>query len=170
MAGTYCLLRTRRETPRQRQASGVEALMGFGMATMAVPSSAVAPPPPLLFAVVFAVAALWSLTLLCSGAPHQLHHLVEALAMIYMAGTMAAAPTAPHSGHSPAAGGIPLLTGALLVYFAAYTLCCSVRLLPTTVRTPAPVAGPAGVLRQPEVATAGRLALALGMFAMLITL
>lgn len=174
--GTHCLLRLRREARRQRQASGVEALMGLGMAAMALPASVVPPPDPLVFAVLFAVAAGWSLTLLCSRTPHQAHHLVEALAMVYMAFAMAAAPAGAHSGHTAAAGGVPLLTGVLLVYFAAYALHGGVRLLPTTAGTPGTPARhvhgppPAGVLRRPEVATACRMTLALAMFAMLITL
>jgi hypothetical protein len=168
-AGAHCLLRMRHDTPRQRPVSALEALMGWGMAAMAVPASVLPLPPPLVFAAVFAAVAGWSLGLLRSGAPHQLHHLVESLAMIYMALAMAAVPGAAHAGHAADAGGLPLLTGALLVYFATYALHTGVRLLPATPTAPgAPV--PPGLLRQPEVAEACRLTLALGMFAMLIAL
>lgn len=43
--GAYCLLRLRSSSPGARTAAGSEAVMGFGMAAMALPA-AVAPPPP----------------------------------------------------------------------------------------------------------------------------
>ncbi|MBT2901309.1 DUF5134 domain-containing protein, partial [Streptomyces sp. McG3] len=86
-----------------------------------------------------------------------------------------------HAGHGAGsgAGGIPLLTGALLVYYAFYVLGSAGRLLPGTVMVPA-----GGTLHAPrtpggfggesddlsELTTACRLTMGIGMFAMLLTL
>ncbi|WP_411147965.1 DUF5134 domain-containing protein [Streptomyces sp. A30] len=163
--GAYCLLRMRSTVEEQRRAAGGEALMGFGMAAMAVPATAFTPPPwawP-AYAVVFGAAALHALWAARAGA-HHLHHLVGASAMVYMAVVMAASP-----GHHPASGGagIPLLTGALLLYFTGYVLLSGLRLVPV----PVAAGGAAGAWRdRPELARACRLSMGIGMVAMLLTL
>ncbi|MFI5685376.1 DUF5134 domain-containing protein [Streptomyces sp. NPDC051636] len=162
--GTYCLLRMRSSVEEQRRAAGGEALMGFGMAAMAVPGTVFSPPAwtwP-LYAAVFGAAglrALWT----ARGGPHHLHHLVGSTAMVYMAVVMAVSP-APH--HTHGGTGIPLLTGALLLYFTGYVLFSGLRLVP------AAVAG-TGSLRwgdRPELARACRLSMGIAMVAMLLTL
>ncbi|MCM2429742.1 DUF5134 domain-containing protein [Streptomyces sp. RKAG337] len=157
--GLSCLL---------RHAARDEALMGAGMAVMAVPMSVLDPRPwgSLLLALVFAAAAVRAL-LLARRPGHHLHHALGAAAMVYMAAAMGtAAPAGTHAGHAPA--GAPLLTGALLVYFAGYVLAAGARLV--TVAAVAPAGGPpAGVPIAPELA-ACRVSMALGMFAMLLTL
>ncbi|WP_327181616.1 DUF5134 domain-containing protein [Streptomyces sp. NBC_01334] len=162
--GAYCLLRMRSAVEEQRRAAGGEALMGFGMAAMAVPAAAFTPPAwawP-AFAAVFGAAALRALWAARVSA-HHLHHLVGAGAMVYMAGVMAAAPAHQH-GHG--GSGVPLLTGVLLLYFTGYVLLAGVRLLP--------VAGAGGAAvawsDRPEVARACRLSMGIGMLAMLLTM
>lgn len=91
--GAYCLLRMRSSVEEQRRAAGGEALMGFGMAAMAVPAAVAAPPrwAWLAYAAVFGAAAvrtLWA----ARTSPHHVHHLMGACAMVYMAGVMAASP------------------------------------------------------------------------------
>ncbi|MGW7258394.1 DUF5134 domain-containing protein [Streptomyces sp. NPDC054834] len=163
--GAYCLLRMRSSVEEQRRAAGGEALMGFGMAAMAVPGTAFSPPPwtwP-LYAVVFGAAALRALWA-ARGSPHHLHHLVGSTAMVYMAVVMAASP-ASHHAHGGA--GVPPLTGALLLYFTGYVLLSGVRLVP------AGLASGAGDVRwgdRPELARACRLSMGIGMVAMLLTL
>ncbi|SFF57188.1 protein of unknown function [Actinacidiphila alni] len=183
VAAVACLLR--------REAARDEALMGAGMAVMAVPMSVLDPRPwgtpllPVVFAVVFALAGVRAL-LLVRRPGHHLHHCVCSAAMVYMAVAMGGAASAHggHAGHMAHSGaGLPLLTGALLLYFAGYVL----RAGTTLVAAPAhahgaasgplisagpSVAGPARVpLRHaPEVAVACRVSMALGMFAMLLTL
>ncbi|MGW0572637.1 DUF5134 domain-containing protein [Streptomyces tauricus] len=158
--GAYCLLRMRSRVEEQRRTAGGEALMGFGMAAMAVPA-AVAPPSWAwaVYAAVFAAAGLRALWAARRGA-HHLHHLVGAFAMVYMAVLMA--------GGSHA--GIPVLTGVLLLYFTAYVLWTGTRLVPVA------AGGPAGDVPAPgwgdrlELARACRLAMGIGMLAMLLTL
>lgn len=127
-SGAYCLLRMRSPVEEQRRTAGAEALMGFGMAAMAVPAAAATPPRWAWFAytAVFGAAALRALWSVRSS-PHHLHHLVGACAMVYMAAAMAASPG--HHGHGGGSG-IPLVTGALLVYFVGYVLRSGARLLP----------------------------------------
>ncbi|WP_020125908.1 DUF5134 domain-containing protein [Streptomyces sp. 303MFCol5.2] len=162
--GAYCLLRMRSAVEEQRRAAGGEALMGFGMAAMAVPAAAFTPPAwawP-AFAAVFGAAALRALWAARVGA-HHLHHLVGAGAMVYMAAAMAAAPAHRH-GHG--GSGIPLLTGVLLLYFTGYVLLAGVRLLPAAGTGGAAVAWS----DRPEVARACRLSMGIGMLAMLLTM
>lgn len=166
VTGGYCLLRMRSAVEEQRLAAGGEALMGFGMAAMAVPAAVVAPPrwAWLAYAVVFgaaAVRALWSVR----ASAHHLHHLVGALAMVYMAGVMVAAPGAGHGG-----AGLPLVTGVLLVYFAGYVLWAGLRLMPVPVAAGARAGAPGatGWGDRPELARACRLSMGIGMFAMLL--
>lgn len=179
-AGAYCLLRMRSVVEDQRRTAGGEALMGFGMAAMAVPAAVVAPPhwAWLGYAAVFGAAALRALWAAREGG-HHLHHLVGTCAMVYMAGVMAASP-----GHHHAHGGsgVPLVTGALLVYFTAYVLLSGVRLLPvaavagstgsngsTGTRLPGPARTP-GWGDRPELSQACRLSMGIAMLAMLVTL
>ncbi|MGW4569384.1 DUF5134 domain-containing protein [Streptomyces sp. NPDC004561] len=164
--GAYCLLRMRSAVEEQRRAAGGEALMGFGMAAMAVPTAVFTPPGwtwPVYAAVfgVAAVRALWA----ARGSPHHLHHLVGTSAMIYMSVSMAAAPPAAHHVHGGT--GVPLVTGALLLYFTAYVLVSGARLVPA--------GGAAGTVAarwgdRPELARACRLSMGIGMVAMLLTM
>jgi hypothetical protein len=158
--GAYCLLRMRSSVEEQRRAVGGEALMGFGMAAMAVPAAVFTPPSwawPLC-AAVFGGAALrapW----VARTSSHHLHHLVGAGAMVYMAVVMAASP-----GHHGRAG-VPLVTGVLLLYFAGYVLHSGVRLIPVTAG-----GGTVGWGDRPELARACRLSMGIAMVAMLLTL
>ncbi|MFE7033806.1 DUF5134 domain-containing protein [Streptomyces sp. NPDC057621] len=159
--GAYCLLRMRSRVEEQRRTAGGEALMGFGMAAMAVPAAVPAPPrwAWVVYAAVFGAAALRALWAARNSA-HHLHHLVGAFAMVYMAAMMASGTHA----------GIPVLTGVLLAYFTAYVLWTGTRLVPVA------AGGPAGDLRAPgwgdrlELARACRLSMGIGMLAMLLTL
>ncbi|GAA2402689.1 DUF5134 domain-containing protein [Streptomyces glaucosporus] len=171
--GAYCLLHMRGGTPGQRRTAAGEALMGFGMAVMALPASAAEPLPPRVFAAVFGAAAVRELVLARHAPAHHLHHAVGALAMVHMALAMAAGSGHP-GGHHAAPAWTPALTGVLLAYFACYVLRTGVRLVPSGAGGPAPGGGSAegaaaGVLRLPEVAVACRLSMGLGMFAMLLT-
>jgi peptidoglycan/LPS O-acetylase OafA/YrhL len=164
--GVYCLLRMRSSVEEQRRAAGGEALMGFGMAVMAVPAAVFTPPSwawP-AYAVVFGAGALHALWAARTDA-HHLHHLVGAAAMVYMAVVMAASPGHTH-GHGDS--GEPLVTGALLLYFAGYVLLTGVRLVPV----PAMATG-GGAARwgdRPELARACRLSMGIAMVTMLLTL
>ncbi|MEU8516238.1 DUF5134 domain-containing protein [Kitasatospora sp. NPDC048722] len=142
-----------------READAAEALMGLGMAGMAVTGAAVPAP---VWAGLFGVPAAVFL-LAAAGAPdhrgHRLHHAIGGLAMTYTALAMTASPS--HHHHAPSTGA-PLLTGALLVYFGAYSLWAGTRLLHA----------PGGSV---TVGTAGlpqacRLTMGIGMFAMLLTM
>ncbi|MFD3502918.1 DUF5134 domain-containing protein [Streptomyces sp. NPDC058676] len=160
--GAYCLLRMRSTVEAQRRSAGGEALMGFGMAAMAVPAAVFTPPSwawP-AYAVVFGAAALRALLAARAGA-HHLHHLVGSSAMAYMAAVMAASP----GHHAGSGGGIPLLTGALLLYFTGYVLLSGLRLVPVTAG-----GGTAGWGDRPELTRACRLSMGIGMVAMLLTL
>ncbi|MEU6225678.1 DUF5134 domain-containing protein [Streptomyces sp. NPDC047042] len=168
--GAYCLLRMRSTVGEQRRAAGGEALMGFGMAAMAVPAAVLSPPrwTWLVYTAVFGTAALRALWAARTGR-HHLHHLMGAFSMAYMASAMAAAP-AHHHGSS--GSGVPLLTTALLLYFTGYVLLSGVRLVSVPalvtgggVRTGAPAWG-----ERPELARACRLSMGIATLAMLITL
>ncbi|WP_225095869.1 DUF5134 domain-containing protein [Streptomyces sp. CoH27] len=165
--GAYCLLRMRSRVEEQRRSAGGEALMGFGMALMAVPAAVFTPPQwawP-VYAAVFGAAALRALWA-ARTASHHLHHLVGMSAMVYMAAATATAPPAAHHVHGGI--GVPPLTGALLVYFMGYVLLAGARLVPAAVA----VAGP-GSARwgdRPELARACRLSMGIGMVAMLLTM
>ncbi|AYN43980.1 DUF5134 domain-containing protein [Streptomyces dangxiongensis] len=164
--GAYCLLRLRSGVEEQRRAAGGEALMGFGMAVMAVPAAVFTPPRwawPVYTAVFGAAAlrALWT----ARGVPRHLHHLVGSAAMVYMAVAMAGAPPAAHHAHG---GGVPLVTGALLLYFTGYVLLAGARLVPAT--GTADAADPARWGDRPELARACRLSMGIGMVTMLLTM
>ncbi|MFJ4622128.1 DUF5134 domain-containing protein [Streptomyces sp. NPDC088812] len=167
--GAYCLLRMRSSDDEQRRAAGGEALMGFGMAVMAVPAAAFTPPEWAwgAYTAVFGAAALHALWAARSGV-HHLHHLVGASAMVYMAVVMAAAPAASPGagGHVHGGAGSPLLTGVLLLYFAGYVLVSGVRLLPAG----AAAGGTVAWSDRPELARACRLSMGIGMLAMLLTM
>ncbi|MFC5666433.1 DUF5134 domain-containing protein [Kitasatospora misakiensis] len=136
-----------------------EGLMGCGMAAMAVAGTAV---PGEVWAWVYgppAVLLLLAAVRRPDRRAHRLHHAVGALAMTYMALAMTAGPG--HAGHHAAAGW-PALTGALLAYFGGYALWSGSRLLSGSGGTVAAVS--TGLPR------ACRLAMGIGMFAMLLTM
>ncbi|GHE03015.1 DUF5134 domain-containing protein [Streptomyces alanosinicus] len=175
--GAYCLLRMRSGVEEQRLSAGGEALMGFGMAVMAVPTAVFTPPRwawP-LYAAVFGAAALRTLWAV-RAAPRHLHHLVGASAMVYMALAMAVAPPGPHHAHGGI--GVPLLTGVLLAYFAGYVLLAGARLVPAagsasgggSTAAAGIRAGAAGWGDRPELARACRLSMGIGMVTMLLTM
>ncbi|MEU3074124.1 DUF5134 domain-containing protein [Streptomyces laurentii] len=222
-SGVYCLARMARMTrlsrgrdghpAREPAEAGSEALMGFGMAAMALPAAVLTPPAWswAVYAVVFGLTALYGLAAVAwwggtrrrrdrhggygtygggSGRfyGHHLHHLVGSLAMVYMAVAMAPAAGAGaqggHGGHGgghgdmAAVGGIPLLTGVLLVYFAGYALLSGTRLVPVPVAAPAGGGGAgsgtfgaggsgSGVA---ELMRVCRLTMSLAMLAMLVAL
>ena len=162
--GAYCLLRMRSSVEEQRRAAGGEALMGFGMAAMAVPAAVFTPPSWAwaLYTAVFGAAAVRALWAARTSTRH-LHHLVGAGAMVYMAVVMAASP-----GHHGGAG-VPAVTGALLLYFAGYVLLSGVRLIPVLI----PVTAGGGTLGwgdRPELARACRLSMGIAMVTMLLAL
>ncbi|MFH8554816.1 DUF5134 domain-containing protein [Streptomyces celluloflavus] len=190
--GAYCLSRVGAGGAAQRREARGEALMGLGMAVMALPMSVVVQPSwsPWVFATVFGAAGLWAL------AHRHPHHLVGCAAMVYMALAMTAAAGtgsaghAAHTGHT-APGGVPVLTGLLLAYYAVFVIAAGLRLAPAgavaaggppagavaTADGPADapdVAGPGGRSRRgsarPELIGACRVAMGIGMFAMLLTL
>jgi len=172
VTGSYCLLRMRSSVEAQRRTAGGEALMGFGMAAMAVPAAVAAPPrwAWLAYAAVFgatAVRALWA----TRTSPHHVHHLVGAGAMVYMAGAMAAASP---GHHAHGGSGVPLLTGVLLLYFTGYVLRSGRRLLPISAMSATPGApdgtGTVGWADRPELSQACRLTMGIAMLAMLVAL
>lgn len=160
VSGAYCLLRARRPDG----AAAGEAAMGFGMALMAVPLGHGAGWQAPVLGVVFCGAALHAVWLLRGGA-HHAHHLVGSLTMVYM--TLSAGSGSGHGGSGP-----PLLTGALLLYYAGYVVLGGARLISTgpaaVALRAAPVSG--GSLRSAEVTRACRLAMGIGMLAMLLTM
>ena len=169
-AGAYCLARTRRCSGPVREAAGAEALMGFGMAAMAVPATVFTPPRWywMVYAAVFGAAAGHAMRPLRRAGRH-LHHFVGCLAMIYMAVAMAAGGPGGHGGH--ATGGVPVVTGALLVYFSVYALRSGPRLLIAR----APAGGGALAIRtcpgsRTTLVPACRVSMAVAMLAMLLTL
>ncbi|MEV6548362.1 DUF5134 domain-containing protein [Streptomyces sp. NPDC051597] len=172
--GAYCVLRLRSDCPRARSSAGGEALMGFGMAAMAVPAAFATPPPWIFagYAAVFGAAALragWLVHARGAGGGHHLHHAVGSLAMVYMALAMSApGGHTAHEGHTGPAGGVPLLTGVLLVYYVGYVLTTGMRLLPAA-GPPGDGAAP-GWGARPELTLACRLSMGIGMLAMLLAL
>ncbi|GGX95847.1 DUF5134 domain-containing protein [Streptomyces fructofermentans] len=157
--GAYCLLRMRSAVEEQRRTAGGEALMGFGMAVMAVPAAVVTPPrwAWAVHTAVFGAAALRALWGARTGG-HHLHHLVGACAMAYMALVMA------RGGHT----GVPVLTGVLLVYFTGYVLWTGSRLIPVTAAGRPGGAAAVGWGDRLELARACRLSMGIGMLAMLL--
>ncbi|MFI5771690.1 DUF5134 domain-containing protein [Streptomyces sp. NPDC051658] len=177
--GAYCLLRTRGESGEGRRTARAEALMGFGMAAMALPAAVMTPPAWawVVYAALFGAASLRALWF-SRRSRHHLHHLVGSSAMVYMALTMAPDGGSAHGGHmghgvAATAGGVPLLTGLLLAYYAVYVLRSGARLIPVAATTTAGGGGgPAGSAwtTRPELALACRLTMGMAMFAMLLTL
>jgi hypothetical protein len=166
--GAYCLLRMRSSVEEQRRAAGGEALMGFGMAAMAVPAAVFTPPAWVwsAYAVVFGAAALHALGAVWRS-PHHLHHLIGASAMVYMSVVMA---VSPGSHHMPGGAGMPLVTGALLLYFAGYVLLSGARLVPAGAVAGGTVGGGTGWGDRPELARACRLSMGMAMVAMLLAM
>ncbi|MEV4945661.1 DUF5134 domain-containing protein [Streptomyces sp. NPDC053755] len=172
-SGVYCLLRTRGRAGEERRTAGSEAVMGFGMAAMALPAAVLTPPAWswALYAAVFGTAAVRTLFAFRRGGHHG-HHLVGSSAMVYMAVAMAFPASGAHGGHGGhGTGGVPLLTGLLLAYYTVYVLRSGARLVPV----PLPAGGPAPF--PPSAADSGaeftrvcRLAMALAMLVMLPTL
>ncbi|WP_411102638.1 DUF5134 domain-containing protein [Streptomyces sp. cmx-4-9] len=173
VAGGSCLVRAGRAGRGGRGAAAAEALMGFGMALMAAPPGTGTWGPRLLLAV-FCAAALHSVWLLRGGL-HHVHHLVGSLAMAYMALTAVAPAGSPSAGGHGAAShgaGLPLVTGALLLYFAGYVLLGGARLVAAGGGRPLggeAVAGD-GLPTYAELAPACRLAMGIGMLAMLLAM
>lgn len=149
-----CLLRARDTGGMRRRTAANEALMGLGMAGMALPVEGPAPSPLVLLAL-FGAVGLRELALLLREARrdartpygpgraercarrHHLHHLVGAAAMIYMVLAMPAGhgSAAGAGGHAAAAASglvpaLPVLTGGLLVYYAVHVLRGGLELLP----------------------------------------
>ncbi|MET9688227.1 DUF5134 domain-containing protein [Streptomyces sp. NPDC006514] len=161
VSGAYCLRRA-----RGSGGAAAEAVMGFGMALMAVPLGGRGDGwRATVLGVVFCGAALHALWLL-RGGPHHAHHLVGSLTMVYM--VLLAGPASEHGQEHSQAAGPPLLTGALLLYYAGYVVLGGTRLITAgdTV-SPRPTAergGPAELVR------ACRLAMGMGMLAMLLTM
>lgn len=148
-----------------------EAVMGIGMGVMALPVSGIGHRPWIaaVFAVVYGGAALFAV--LPSRRPHghRVHHVVCAAAMVYMAVAAAGPGPVGGGGGMRMGAGVPVLTGLLLLYFAAYVLRTGVRLV--TAPTGAGLLSGGGSVRlrsAPEVALACRVAMALGMLAMLL--
>ncbi|MFJ9431296.1 DUF5134 domain-containing protein [Streptomyces sp. NPDC101490] len=191
--GVYCLLRTRVCVGAARRAAGGEAVMGFGMASMALPAAVLTPPEWgwAVYAAVFGAAALHGLSGLFGGrhGGHHAHHLVGSLAMVYMALAMASAGPGAHAGHPAAtAGGVPLLTGTLLLYYGMYVLHTGTRLVPVAAPVGVGTGGGGGCagagtlntgdtgdtgggwVTRPELALVCRLSMALVTVAMLLTL
>jgi hypothetical protein len=171
VTSAYCLLRMRSGPREERGAARGEALMGLGMAVMAVPAAVFAPPrwSGAVYVVVFGAAALRALWWARAGgaSAHHVHHLIGSAAMVYMAVAMAL--PGGDGGHTGHGAGAPLLTGVLLVYYAVYVLRAGARLLPV----PAAATASGGTVSwgsRPELALACRLSMALGMLTMLLTL
>ncbi|MFC5910192.1 DUF5134 domain-containing protein [Streptacidiphilus monticola] len=163
-AGSYCLARVclRRGAPvTERQADASEAVMGLGMAVMALPHGWGMRLPAPLWLTVFGAAAAWSLW--CAvrhrGARgHHGYHAAGHAAMLYMAVAMAASP---HDGMPGMTAGAPAVTGPLLLFFCAAALRFGLRLSPAA----GPDTSPTALLPH-----ACRVIMALGMSAMLVTL
>ncbi|MFJ8013389.1 DUF5134 domain-containing protein [Streptomyces sp. NPDC096339] len=165
VSGAYCLGRVR----RAGGAAAGEAVMGFGMALMAVPLGHGDGWQATALGLVFCATALHAVWLLREGA-HHAHHLVGSLTMVYMA-----VAAGYGSGHG---GGLPLLTGVLLLYYAGYVVLGGARLITAgttagaTIRHPAgaATARPAGPAGSAELTRACRLAMGMGMLAMLLAM
>ncbi|MGW6689086.1 DUF5134 domain-containing protein [Streptomyces sp. NPDC054961] len=163
VSGAYCLWRSGRSDGGPAAAG--DAVMGFGMALMAVPLGTGGDWQAPLLGAVFCGAALHAAWLLRGGL-HHAHHLIGSLTMVYMA-LAAGTGAAPGQGHAHAQGaGLPLVTGMLLVYYVGYVVLGGARLVTVggarAAAHPAPAAGPA------EVIKACRLTMAMGMLAMLL--
>ncbi|MFD7642810.1 DUF5134 domain-containing protein [Kitasatospora sp. NPDC059795] len=146
------------DRPAGRESDALEAAMGLGMAGMALLPGVAWGWPYALLAAVLLVGALAGRG--GSGLrAHRLHHGIGALAMAYMALAMAGGPPGGHAGHHSQPGGLPLVTGLLLVYFGGYALWEGSRVI---------AAGGAAVAA--PLPRACRAAMGIGMFAMLLTM
>ncbi|GHG78304.1 DUF5134 domain-containing protein [Streptomyces griseocarneus] len=183
--GAYCLFRMRAGAAGERRAAGGDALMGLGMAVMAVPAAALDTRPwgHVAFALVFGAVGLRALALARGGRAgmHHLHHAVGAFAMVYMALAMAGSPGAAHAGHTAGAAGAglrepagnPLVTGLLLVYFAVYVVRTAAGMVPVTAIASQDAPWPGPPRERPcgrELTDACRLSMGIGMLAMLLTM
>ncbi|MEV7591019.1 DUF5134 domain-containing protein [Streptomyces sp. NPDC089922] len=179
VSGAYCLRRVR---GAGGGAAAGEAVMAFGMALMAVPLALGGGWRAPLLGGVFCAAALHALWMLRHGL-HHAHHLVGSLTMAHLALAPAAAGQgAAHAAHAAAgpaaASGPPLLTGALLLYYAGYVVLGGTRLI--AAGSPAGAAGGevggeasrarAGGEEPAEFVRACRLTMGMGMLAMLLTM
>ncbi|MFE9258929.1 DUF5134 domain-containing protein [Streptomyces sp. NPDC006879] len=165
LSGGSCLLRLREGCRKERVEMSREAVMGLGMAAMAAlpaVSEAVAgwAWPWAVLCALFGASSLWALW------RRHLHHAVGSLAMVYMTLVMLTAPGGAHAGHGTGAGGVPALTGLLLLYFAGYVLRGGTRLLRSA--GPGDLAPVRATVSVTELAGACRLAMGIAMFAMLI--
>ncbi|WP_035851618.1 DUF5134 domain-containing protein [Kitasatospora azatica] len=147
-----------------RASDAAEAVMGLGTAAMIASDDRL--PAPLWVALfgVLGAASLWAALSRRAGGrrAHRLHHAVGAAAMVYMALAMGGRPD--HPGMAMAMGW-PALTGGLLLYFGGYAVWAGSRLLTAGGPQPAGTALVAGPVPQ-----ACRLAMGVGMFAMLLAL
>ena len=183
-AGLHCLVRScapAREAGcarrgANRESDAAEALMGLGMAAMALPLAPGHGVTTAVWAAVFSGAGAWFIAAaLRSGdlldRVHRLHHAVGSGAMAYTAWAMTAGGVtgSQHPEHSGLSGGppLPLLTGLLLVYFGGFALWTVNRLLQPQVAVTA--VGGFSLLHAPGMPQACRLVMGLGMFAMLLT-
>ncbi|AXE25251.1 DUF5134 domain-containing protein [Streptomyces globosus] len=167
VSGGCCLHRACTAGRPERGPAAGEAVMAVGMAVMALPPGT-APWGARILPVLCCGAALHAVWLLRRGL-HHTHHLVGSLAMAYMA--LAVYAGGGHGGHGGGgSAGPPLVTGALLLYYAAYVLLGGARLVAAGPAVSAAAAGPgAGRGREAgEVARACRLAMGTGMLAMLL--
>ncbi|MEU6399924.1 DUF5134 domain-containing protein [Streptomyces cinnamoneus] len=165
VSGAYCLRRVRGWGGWGGAAAG-EAVMGFGMALMAVPLGGGGAWRPSVLGAVFCAAALHAVWLLRGGL-HHAHHLVGSLTMVYMA-----ASAGSGNGHG---AGLPLLTGALLLYYAGYVVLGGTRLITAggpaaAAAAPTAHAAHAAHAVPTELIRACRLAMGMGMLAMLLSM
>jgi hypothetical protein len=170
--GALCLLRMRAVAAEERRGAAGDAVMGLGMAAMALPPGLPGPAAWTAgaFAAVFG-AAFVRAVLPLRTAGHHLHHAIGALAMVYMAVAMGAAD---HGGHGAAAG-LPAVTAGLLAYFVLYVLYGGLR--PVAAGAAAGFGGGGfggggfgGWAARPELAGACRVCMGAGMVAMLLAL
>lgn len=160
VSGACCLWRSGRSDGGPAAAG--DAVMGFGMALMAVPLGTGGGWQAPLLGAVFCGAALHAAWLLRGGL-HHAHHLIGSLTMVYMA----LAAVGAGQGHEHGQGaGLPLLTGPLLVYYAGYVVLGGARLV--TVGEAGTAAHPARAAGTAEVIRACRLTMAMGMLVMLL--
>ncbi|GAA0670992.1 DUF5134 domain-containing protein [Streptomyces thermocarboxydovorans] len=181
-AALFCLARLRTPAAQRggtgwagRESDAAEALMGIGMAVMALPVSRGGGVPAAACVVLFSGVGAWFLAAALRGGgarhrAHRLHHAVGSGAMVYMALPMATDATGgpQHAGHVPAAEGPLLLTGLLLLYFGSYVVWTGSRLLATAPGDVVAVTGGAQLLRAPGMPQACRVVMGMGMFVMLL--
>lgn len=169
--GLYCLTRLPGSRGHRRWTAGTESVMGLAMAAMAVPGAMGPAWTAPAFAVLFGCLALAALTGALRGVPHGRHHALEAAAMVYLCLAMAGAARADGGRmaamHAAPPAGVPVLTGALLLYFAAHVLRSGAALLPASAGAEG---GAPAAARTPDLSGPCRLCLAAGTFAMLLTL